>query len=248
LEGAIDAYRTSNIFSPNGPKGQYFLGLTLLEQGRYAEAMVHLRRAHDLGSPAPDWLCPAAVANCETLVKLDTRLPALLSGEQEPTNVQEQISLAGVCLGKRQFERAARYFDEAFTQEPGLTQDVICCQWYDAGCAAAMASIGEGDDASSLSDEQRIHRRQQALDWLRIDLQRRSAFDRHSNPKRIGKTANLRLETWLHESALKGVRDEEYLAKLPAEQREACVKLWNDVRELLDRAKIPRWKSFSPRS
>jgi serine/threonine-protein kinase len=97
-----------------------------------------------------------------------------------------------------------------------------------------------------LSDEQRTRRRRQALDWLRIDLLRRSAFDRHSIT--IGAATNLRLEGWLHESALKGLRDEEYLANLPAEEREACVKLWKDVRELLDRAKFPRWKSFSPRS
>src|SRR5262249_31381228 len=37
-------------------------------------------------------------------------------------------------------------------------------------CAAALAGCGQGEDARSLEDKERARLRQQALDWLRADL------------------------------------------------------------------------------
>jgi hypothetical protein len=41
---------------------------------------------------------------------------------------------------------------------------------------------------------------------------------------------------WQLDSALSGVRAEAAVAKLPAEERAACEKLWADVGELLKKA------------
>ena len=44
------------------------------------------------------------------------------------------------------------------------------------------------------------------------------------------------LRHWQQDSDLAGLRDAAALAKLPAEERAACERLWADVAELLKRA------------
>ena len=45
-----------------------------------------------------------------------------------------------------------------------------------------------------------------------------------------------RLRHWWRDSDLAGLRDQQVLAKLPAGEREALQKLWNDAEALLKKA------------
>jgi hypothetical protein len=46
--------------------------------------------------------------------------------------------------------------------------------------------------------------------------------------------AHWRLHDWQIDADLAGLRDQELLAKLPAEERQACLQLWADVEALLE--------------
>jgi hypothetical protein len=87
-----------------------------------------------------------------------------------------------------------------------------------------------------LTDEQRARRRRQALDWLRADLQQHGRdLDKPAPPTRAVTVQGL--QHWLDDADVKGVRDNRYMANLRTEEREAWLRLWGDVRELLERAK-----------
>jgi hypothetical protein len=103
---------------------------------------------------------------------------------------------------------------------------------HDAACAAAQAGCGQGKDADTLDEKERTRLRQQAVAWLRADLaywSKQVQGGKASDRAMVRKT----LLHWQQDSNLAGVRDPEALKKLPAEEREACAKLWADVANLL---------------
>jgi hypothetical protein len=125
-----------------------------------------------------------------------------------------------------QFRKRSRHYGEA--------ADLTKQHRYNAACAAALAGCGQGLDAGSIGDEERARLRQQALDWLRADLDRwRKLLEGDSADVRakVVKT----LKHWQTDSDLSGVRDPGApgLAKLPEAEREAWGKLWAEVAELL---------------
>ena len=50
-----------------------------------------------------------------------------------------------------------------------------------------------------------------------------------------GKAAADALRNWLKDKDLAGLRDQEDLAKLPAEEQEACRQFWAEVNKQLSR-------------
>jgi hypothetical protein len=88
-----------------------------------------------------------------------------------------------------------------------------------------------------MSAEERRHWRDQAREWLRADL---AEWDR-----RIGDSAATdgalvaKLMTWRVDPALAGLREPRSLELLPADERKACLALWNEVDVLLNRTRAP---------
>jgi hypothetical protein len=76
--------------------------------------------------------------------------------------------------------------------------------------------------------------RRQALDWLRADL---AAYAKlaESDKAATKQAVRQRLEHWQKDADLAGLRAPEALAKLPADEREACQQLWADVAALLQK-------------
>jgi serine/threonine protein kinase/Flp pilus assembly protein TadD len=214
------------------------LGNVLLMRGRSREAVAELRRGHELGSKNPRWSNPSAqwLQNAELVADLDARLPALLKGEQQPKDARECLALAQVCqMNKQFFAAATHWYNEAFVKEARLSQDVDAWHCYNAACAAALAGCGQGKDVDNLDTRERPRLRRKALDWLRADLK---AY-RQMVEKSAGKTGPMiteRMQHWLNDADLTGVRSETALAKLPEDERRAWQKLWADVAELLAQA------------
>ena len=52
----------------------------------------------------------------------------------------------------------------------------------------------------------------------------------------VSKKSLAALRHWQADPDLSGLRDTAELAKLPADEQEACKKLWADVQALLDKA------------
>jgi hypothetical protein len=166
------------------------------------------------------------------LVELDHKLAAVLSGEQPVSDAAERIKYADLCHKKRLFAAAARFFEQALAEKPELAEDPPGRHRYNAACCAALAASAQGDDAALLDDATRERWRQQALDWLRAELDSwRKLLEGDSAGARAKVIATLK--HWQTDSDLAGVRDAEALAKLPEAEREAWGKLWADVAELL---------------
>jgi serine/threonine-protein kinase len=207
------------------PEAHCDLGHLLRQQGRFAEALVCLRRGDELGSKQSKWFYPSGqwVRDAERLVALDRRVFAILKGQDQPADADECLTLAQFCLRDRKLPRAAaRFYADAFAAEPAA--ESRSDHRYSAGCAAALAAAGQGEDAMKLTDEECARLRQQALSWLRADL---AALSKHW--RKNGEMAGRALQHWQKNADLAGLRDKAALDKLPASERDAWQRLWADV-------------------
>src|SRR5262249_55236693 len=106
---------------------------------------------------------------------------------------------------------------------------------YNAACFAALASAGQGEDAGKLKGGKRVALRRQALTWLHADLTALGRLLASGSPQ--GRPFIVQaLRHWQKDSDLLGIRDKGALAKMSAEERAACEKLWSDVAALLKTA------------
>jgi Flp pilus assembly protein TadD len=232
-------FRAVLRLKPDFPLAHLNLGLALREQGRFPEALQSLRRGHVLGRKSNGWRSPSAdwVRQCERLVELDRKLPAILKGQAQPASPAERLDLANLCQlpSKRLYAAAARLAADAFTADPKLAEDMQARPRYNAACAAALAAAGQGEDAGKLDPRERSALREQALGWLRaaLDVQHKSL----ANAKPPQRQAILQtLRHWYQDTDLAGVRDPKALAALPAAERAAWKKLWADVADLARKA------------
>jgi hypothetical protein len=213
------------------------LGGMLKRQGQFADALAALKRGHELGSRTPGWPYPSAewVRDAEHLVELDARLPLLRKGETKPASASESVEIAALCQEhKALYVAAVRFFQAAFTVQPGLA-DELGGHRYNAACAAALAGCGQGQDASGLEDQERARLRRQALDWLRADLDAwRKLLEKE--PAKARPDVLKTMEHWLADSDFAGVRGEAALGKLSEAERVPWQKLWEEVKGLKNRA------------
>ena len=140
-----------------------------------------------------------------------------------------------MAYNRKHFVVATRLWAEALDADPELANDLQAAHRYNAACAAALAAAGQGEDAAKLDDKEKVRLRKQALDWLRADLTLRTK-QLESGPPADRAAAQWALRHWQKDPDLTGIRDQEALEKLPAEERAACAKLWADVAALLKKA------------
>jgi serine/threonine-protein kinase len=236
-EEAAAAYRQALRLKEDYAEAHCNLGLLLQQQGQLAEALAELKRGHELGARRPGWPHPSAewVRQCQGLVDLEARLPALLQGEAPPASAAECLSVARLCARKQRYADAARFFAAAFTAEAKLADDLQAGHRYDAACCAALAAAGQGEGTAKLDAKERGRRREQALEWLRADLWAWAKVVKEGSPPRKA-TAQKTLRHWQQDTDLSGVREAAALARLPGEERAAWERLWADVAALLEKA------------
>src|SRR5262249_54054721 len=147
------------------------LGMTLREQGRFAEALVAFRRAHAL-RPGPQRGSTSAqyVRVCERVLELERELPAILKALGRPGVATEHLEHAQLCLWRKRYAASARFFQRFFDGSLFGPMGWRTLHRYDAVRAAALAVSGQGEDASGLDAAQRARWRRQALAWLRTDV------------------------------------------------------------------------------
>jgi serine/threonine-protein kinase len=99
VDDAEAAYRDALRLNPEFPDAHCNLGRLLLQTGRFAEALEQRRRGHELGSRRADWRYPSAewVREAERMVALEARLPAVLEGDDHPTDAVERVAFAQLC-------------------------------------------------------------------------------------------------------------------------------------------------------
>ena len=175
------------------------------------------------------------LAEAERMAAMQDKLPALQKGEFKPRTSDELHAMAGLCKIKKLFLASARMYAAAFADDPKLAEDLKTRNRYDAACWAALAAAGQGKDDPPPDETKKAELRRQALAWLRADL---DLWTKHlqSDKPEDRKTAVQTLRHWQEDADLSGLRDAAGLAKLPADEQEACKKLWADVQALLDKA------------
>jgi serine/threonine-protein kinase len=224
------AYREAIRLQPDYPQAHCNLGLSLRDQGRFEEALEELRRGDDLGRQRPGWPYPSAewVRQCERLVELDGKLPAILRGDTKPASATDRLELALCQRYKRLHVGAVRFYCDAFTADPKLANDLRSRQRYYAASSAALAAAGQAEDAKNLPDKERLRLLRQALHWLRDDLAlwaKVAECDEAPAKQAVRET----LQHWQQDTDLAAVRDPVALDQLPDDERRPWRQLWDDV-------------------
>jgi serine/threonine-protein kinase len=240
LAGAIAEYRQATTLDPKHAGAHANLGQALLRQGRFTEAHAATGRALGLLPPTHPLRngVTQQLRQCEQWQKLDAKLPAILNGDIKPADIGEQLALAQLCQQlKKRYAAAARFFACAFTANPKLADDLRRQHRYNAACAAALAAAGQGEDATPLDDKERARWRRQALAWLRADLALWAKHLDHATPQTCALVQGT-LRHWQTDADLAGLRDPGAQAQLSEDEREACRKLWAEVKALWTRCLI----------
>jgi tetratricopeptide (TPR) repeat protein len=241
-QDAIASYRAALAIKDDQPETHCNLGHVLVNQGRFSEALLELKRGHQLGSRNPNWPYRSSdwIQQCERFIKLDPKLPAILSGTQQPANLAERIELAELCRKpcKKLYRSAVRFYGEAFAAAPNLADDLNAHHRYNAAWAAVLAGCGQGHDAREIDEKERARLRRQALDWLRADLSRWLQW-LEKEPDKAMPAVIQAMQHWQQDKGLANVRRDAVLARLPEAERQDWQKLWAEVDELRKRAMTP---------
>src|SRR5262249_20154062 len=146
LAGAVACYSKAIELDPKDAQAHYNLGLVLLDQGQFAEALKSFRRNLDLlAKDAPQRRAASdMLQRCERLLILEAKLPAVLKGAQRPADDAERLGLAKVCACQQRYAAAARFYRDAFTHDAKLAEDVQGDYRYPAAVNAARAGCGQG--------------------------------------------------------------------------------------------------------
>jgi hypothetical protein len=143
-----------------------------------------------------------------------------------------------VPVSRQRYTTAARFYAEAFAEEPSLATETRTAHRYNAACAAALAAAGQGKDAADLGAVERAYLHRRALTWLRADLDTWTVLEQRLPGARPG--VRQKFQHWQKDPDLAGLREPARIASLPAEERPACLELWADVAALLKRTQGPQ--------
>ena len=226
----VAIYRQVLEKSPRDAPAHVNLGHALGETGQLDAAIASYKTAIELD---PKYArARTELANAERLAGAQQNLPSLLKGVFKPTTSEERLGLIELCTIKKLYRTSAGLYADAFATDPKLADDLQGFYRYSAACDAALAAAGQGEDAPKLDETEKARLRKQALDWLRADLAARIKQVEGGSAADFGKLLR-HLKHSQKDSDLAGIRDATALAKLPADERAACEKLWSDVASLL---------------
>jgi serine/threonine protein kinase/Flp pilus assembly protein TadD len=236
---AVAAYRKAIDRMPEFAEAHCNLGHVLWQQGNFVQALAALQRGHELGTTPPirNWPYPSAqwVRDCQRMVDLDGRLPAVLRAAAQPADASERNEYARVCYYKKFFATSARMRADAFRADPQLADDLKAGSRYEAACAAALYAAGQGGDAGQFDDHDQFGWRKQALDWLRADLTANGQLVVRGQPE-DRRLVRQRLQHWQSDQNLASLRDPAVVARLTADEQEAWRQFWADVQMVLGKA------------
>jgi serine/threonine-protein kinase len=233
---AVTAYRRAVALEPDFPEKHINLGFVLRDTGQFAEALSSFRVGDDLGKKTPNWRHPSAdwARDCERLLELDARLPAVLRGEAAPRDADERLAFARVCHFKGLHATAARFYAEAFAAGAKPAVDGWRSDRSDAARSAARTAAGRAAEGDGLDDARRAGLRRQALGWLQAELKDlQLKIEKDGEKARPAVTERLR--SWQRFPDLAGVRDEAALTRLPEAEARAWRDHWKSVAALLAR-------------
>jgi serine/threonine-protein kinase len=243
LDAALVHLRQAIVLQPEDGRLEYNLGVVLQARCQFQEALAHFERAEQLAPRTRNSMPPPGprIQECRRLLALDAELSAVIDGKRKLTRAEDLLRFADFCRAyKQHFATAARLYEEAFAAQPALAKDLKAGHRAHAAVAAAAAGCGRGKDVSSLDDPARARWRARARAWLQADCDCYAKLLSAETPPQARRRIQQVMESWRAEPGLAGLRDTEALARLPEREQEACRKLWDNVQEVLARARSPR--------
>jgi hypothetical protein len=160
-------------------------------------------------------------------------LLSVLRGEKHSGSAAERVEFADFCQRyKRLHITAIGFYAAAFAADPRLAADVGKWHRYNAARTASLAASGNAADARELAVEEWAWLQERAHGWLRADL---AVYTRLAQKRDQATRQAIRkfLLHWQSDPDLLAVRDREWLAAMPAEERARWERLWADVAALL---------------
>jgi Flp pilus assembly protein TadD len=224
------------------PDSAFYTGLaTALEgKGEFTEAITVLRKGQQLSGGRPGQPSASAgwIHDVERRAALEARLSALQRGADRPADCAEALDFARICTTKKLHAAAAALYQDVFKQKPELAEDLSSATRYSAAIAAALAGTSRGMDRPPLDEATKAFWRKQALEWLQADLNLRAKQLETGTPSMRNEVRE-KLQYWLHDPALAGIRDEAEVAKLPESEQAASRRLWGQVERLASEVQRP---------
>jgi len=232
---AVAALERAVELDPGFADAHCNLAQVLRNQGRLEEALAEYERCHELGSRMPDWKHDSATWVRETREKvaaaarLEPKLLGWVAGDYAPADDAERLELAYHAQNKGRYHAATRLFTAALAADPSLAEKVGANVRYNAACVAVLSAAGQGEDAAELGEDERARLREQALAWLRADL------DLAARVLAAGDSTNW--GRWFCSYSptnvdLESVRAPAALTRLPAGERAGFRLLWADMAAL----------------
>jgi serine/threonine-protein kinase len=246
---AIACYQEAARLSPGNGAPDYSIGLIMAEQGRIEEAIQHYQRAVQI-----DPRLFQAHCNLGRLLTDQGRLDDAIEHLQAAITIEPGDNLSHKHLGralqqkglphkalvhlfqshylKKEYLAAARLCADTFTADPKLADDLDAGHRFRAARAAALAGCGQGTGVSDVGEKERARWRQQAREWLRLDL---AAWTKRLETAEAADRAEAQksLAGWREDPHLAGLRDADALEKLPPAERQIYHELWREVADLL---------------
>jgi serine/threonine-protein kinase len=235
---AITEAAEAVALNPEAIDAQLTLGGALRRRGRYADAIAALQRGRKLAAAEvpPRERAAESVETVERLAALSTKIADFKSGRLQPSGPAERLDWAQVCRDAGMSSRAADLYAACLAEDASLTADLRSETRYDAACAAALAVPRPQGRPTALDEAQMGPRRQQAIAWLRADLDAWSS-NFAADPQLPSAEVRRRFGRWTEGPELAGLRDAAALAAMPDAERAEWAALWADVRDLLERAR-----------
>jgi tetratricopeptide (TPR) repeat protein len=236
LDEAIACYKKAIELGPTNAMAHANLGITLYGKGQIDEAITCYGKAVELGSAR----VRPYLAQAQRVAAARDKFADFENGRYTPASNDERLGLAEWCQIKKLNRAAAGLYAAAFAADPKLADDLKDGHRYQGACHAALAAAGQGDPGApgKLDDKERTRLRKQALDWLRADLALRAQQLNTGKPADRAEVQQT-MRHWQQDIDVAGIRDAAALAKLPADERNACTQLWTDVAQLLKNANAP---------
>ncbi len=239
LEEAVESFRKARDIDPESANTHAGLAQALRLLGRFDEAQAAMRRGVELtpASHPARRLYEAELRRLDRLTALAVRLPAILAGRDTPANEAEAVEIAEVCRLKGAGLESARRFRALFESNPALVADPRDSNRFHGACAAVAAGTAAAADPP-LTEAERAAWRQTARAWLAADLSGMADNVDLASDEYLAWTRRT-LAQWLVDGALAGIRDDAALARIPADEVQACRALWRDVQAVRERARAP---------
>jgi tetratricopeptide (TPR) repeat protein len=244
MNEAVAAIDQSLLIYPSTADYRLTLAEVLRAQGKIRESLEAYKngqRLHETNARRWDWSPQVGqwVKNAERLEELDRLLPAIRKGERKPASAAEYAECGQLCVYKGLYAASAEFYQQAFTLDVTLADDLGAGLRYQAARAAAMAGCGHDTENDKLDDAARARWRRQARDWLSADLTlRRKQLERGKPEDR--KAVQYTLNHMRTHDHLAGIRDSSALTRLQQPEQAECQRLWSQVELLLKQAQQPQ--------